>query len=261
MVEVNSSQRLADQLKVEKDDEVKMELFVALAGACYYAYLPDSGIKISSEIGNQTLELAGEYLTQGPAQKTRKGAEVIRKLLEQDQLSSAEAEKYLGLLAQTYEQQRTGTGTSLRGELLSAMGGLCSPRSAHKIEAAKTFEPLFEEALTDEMDLTREAAVEGLINIDKTKALDKLRGGFANDSSAKIRQRVIELAGEVGGKDDLGWLAERLGSAESELAWQTMLKIFKAADADVLDKWVRIMVTDNRINVINYQSPVTNYQI
>jgi len=238
MVEVNSSQRLADQLKVEKDDEVKMELFVALGGACYYAYLPDSGIKISSEIGKQTLELAGEYLTQGPAQKARKGAEVIRKLLEQDQLGSVEAEKYLGLLAQTYERQKTETDTLLRGELLGAMASLCSPRSAHKTEAAKTFEPLFEGALTDELDLAREAAVEGLINIDKTKALAKLREGFASDSSAKIRQRVIELAGEVGSKDDLGWLAERLGSAESELAWQTMLKMFKAVDADVLDKWI-----------------------
>jgi hypothetical protein len=64
-----------------------------------------------------------------------------------------------------------------------------------------------------------------------------LRGSFANDGSAKIRQRVIELAGEVGSSDDLVWLAEKLGSAESELAWQTMLRIFKAVEADVLDKW------------------------
>jgi hypothetical protein len=49
---------------------------------------------------------------------------------------------------------------------------------------------------------------------------------------------VLNLAGEVGSKDDLSWLAERLGSTEGELAWQAMLKIFKAAEADVLDKWV-----------------------
>jgi HEAT repeat protein len=238
MVEVNSSQRLANQLKVEKDDEVKMELFVALGGACHYAHLPDSGIKISGEIRKQTLELAGEYLTHGRAQEAQKGAEVIRKLLEQDQLESAEAEKYLGLIAQTYEQQKARADGLLRGELLGAMAGLCGPRSAHKTEAAKTFERLFEEALNDGVDLAREAAVEGLINIDKTKALGKLRGNFANDNSAKIRQRVIELAGEVGGRDDLAWLAERLGSAESELAWQTMLRIFKAVEADVLDRWI-----------------------
>jgi len=238
MVEVDSSQRLANQLKVEKDDEVKMELFVALGGACHYAYLPDSGIKISGEIRKQTLKLAGEYLTHGQAQKAHKGAEVIRKLLEQDQLESAEAEEYLGLLAQTYEQQKAKANGLLRGELLGAMAGLCGPRSAHKTEAAKTFERLFEGALNDEVDLAREAAVEGLINIDKTKALGKLRGNFANDDSAKVRQRVIELAGEVGGRDDLAWLAERLGSAESELAWQTMLRIFKAVEADVLDEWI-----------------------
>jgi HEAT repeat protein len=238
MVEVDSSQRLANQLEVEKDDEVKMELFVALGGACHYAYLPDSGIKISAEIRKQTLKLAGEYLTEGQAQKARRGAEVIRKLLEQDQLESAEAEKYLGLLAQTYEQQSAKVDGLLRGELLGAMAGLCGPRSAHKAEAAKTFERLFVGALNDEVDLAREAAVEGLINIDKTKALSKLRGNFANDGSAKIRQRVIELAGEVGGRDDLAWLAERLGSAESELAWQTMLRIFKAVEADVLDEWI-----------------------
>lgn len=238
MVEVNSSQRLANQLKVEKDEEVKMELFVALGGACHYAYLPDSGTKVSSELRKQTLELAGEYLTQGQAQEARKGAEVIRKLLEQDQLESAEAEKYFGLLAQTYELQKAKADGLLRGELLGAMAGLCGPRSAHKTEAAKAFERLFEGALNDEIDLAREAAVEGLINIDKTKALGKLRGNFANDGSAKIRQRVIELAGEVGGRDDLAWLAERLGSAESELAWQTMLKIFKTVEADVLNKWI-----------------------
>jgi len=238
MVEVNSSQRLANQLKVEKDDEVKMELFVALGGACHYAYLPDSGIKTSGKIRKQTLELAGEYLTHGQAQKARKGAEVIRKLLEQDQLESAEAERYLGLLAQTYEQQKAKADGLLRGELLGAMAGLCGPRSAHKTEAANTFGRFFEEALNDEVDLAREAAVEGLINIDKTKALGKLRGNFANDDSAKVRQRVIELAGEVGGRDDLAWLAERLGSAESELAWQTMLRIFKAVEADVLDEWI-----------------------
>jgi HEAT repeat protein len=254
MVEVNSAQRLADQLKVEKDDEVKMELFVALGGACHYAYLPDSGIKVPGEIRKQTLELAGEYLIEGQAQKAQKGAEVIRKLLEQDQLESAEAEKYLGLIAQTYEQQKAKADGILCGELLGAMAGLCGPRSAHKTEAAKTFERLFEEALSDDVDLVREAAVEGLINIDKTKALGKLRGNFANDDSAKIRQRVIELAGEVGGKDDLAWLAERLGSAESELAWQTMLRIFKAVEASVLDEWIgRFSSQDMKVRLSDEQ--------
>jgi HEAT repeat protein len=238
MGQLDSSQRLLQQLEIEQDDEVKTELFVALGGACYYAFLPGSEVKIAEEIRKKTLEWATKFLLEEDPKKAQKGAEVIKKLLEQDGLTSGEVNMYLGLLVERYNQQKDKADGALRGELLGAMAGLCGPRSAHKTEAAKTFEHLFEEALSDKVDLAREAAVEGLINIDKTKALGKLRGNFANDNSAKIRRRVIELAGEVGGGDDLGWLAEKLGSAESELAWQTMLRIFRAVEADVLDKWI-----------------------
>ena len=239
MGQLDSSQRLLQQLEIEQDDEVKTELFVALGGACYYAFLPGSGVRIPEEIRKKTLEWATKFLLEEDPKKAQKGAEVIKKLLEQDGLTSGEVNRYLGLLAERYNQQKDKADGALRGELLGAMAGLCGPRSAHKTEAAKTFERLFEEALNDEADLAREAAVEGLINIDKTKALAKLiRGNFANDDNPKIRQRIIELAGEVGGRDDLAWLAEKLGSAESELAWQTMLRIFKAVEADVLDEWI-----------------------
>jgi HEAT repeat protein len=238
MGQLNSSQRLLQQLEIEQDDGVKTELFVALGGACYYAFLPGSEVKIPEEIRKKTLEWATKFLLEENPKKAQKGAEVIKKLLEQDGLTSGEVDRYLGLLAERYNQQKDKADGALRGELLGVMAGLCGPRSAHKTEAAKTFGLLFEEALSDKADLAREASVEGLINIDKTKALGKLKGGFANDSSAKIRQRVIELAGEVGSGDDLTWLAEKLGSAESEPAWQAMLTIFKAVEADVLDKWV-----------------------
>jgi HEAT repeat protein len=238
MGQLNSSQRLLQQLEVEQDDEVKTELFVALGGACYYAFLPGSEVKIPEEIRKKTLEWATKFLLEENPKRAQKGAEVIRKLLEQDGLTTGEVDRYLGLLAERLNRQKDKADGALRGELLGAMAGLCGPRSAHKTEAAKAFEPLFEEALNDKADLAREASVEGLINIDKTKALGKLKGGFANDSSAKIRQRVIALAGEVGSGDDLTWLAEKLGSAESEPAWQAMLTIFKAVEADVLDKWV-----------------------
>jgi HEAT repeat protein len=238
MGQLNSSQRLLQQLEIEQDDGVKTELFVALGGACYYAFLPGSEVKIPEEIRKKTLEWATKFLLDENPKKAQKGAEVIKKLLEQDGLTSGEVDRYLGLLAERYNQQKDKADGALRGELLGVMAGVCGPRSAHKTEAAKTFGLLFEEALSDKADLAREASVEGLINIDKTKALGKLKGGFANDSSAKIRQRVIELAGEVGSGDDLTWLAEKLGSAESEPAWQTMLTIFKAVGTDVLDKWV-----------------------
>jgi HEAT repeat protein len=238
MGQLNSSQALLQQLEAEQDDEVRTELFVALGGACYYAFLPSTEVKIPEEVRQKTLEWATKFLLEENPKKAQKGAEVIRKLLEQDGLTLGEAERYFGLLAERYKQQKDKADGALRGELLGAMAGLCGPRSVHKAEAAKTFEPLFGEALSDKADLAREASVEGLINIDKTKALGKLKGGFANDSSAKVRQRVIELAGEVGSSDDLTWLAEKLGSAESEQAWQAMLTIFKAVGTDVLDKWV-----------------------
>jgi HEAT repeat protein len=238
MGQLDSSRRLLQQIEVEQDNEVRTELFVALGGACYYASLPGSDVKISDDVRKQTLEWAAKFLSDENPKKAQKGADVIKKLLEQNGLTSSEIDRYVGLLAEKYNQQKDKADGVLRGELLSAMAGLCGPRSVHKTEAAKIFGPLFEEALNDKVDLAREASVEGLINIDKTKALNKLKSGFANDSSAKIRQRVIGLAGEVGGVDDLTWLAEKLGSAESEPAWQAMLTIFKAAGVDVLDKWV-----------------------
>lgn len=238
MGQLNSSQALLQQLEAEQDEEVRAELFVALGGACYYAFLPSTEVKIPEEVRQKTLEWATKFLLEEDPKKAQKGAEVMRKLLEQDGLTAGEAERYFGLLSERYKQQEDKADGALRGELLGAMAGLCGPRSVHKAEAAKTFEPLFVEALSDKADLAREASVEGLINIDKTKALGKLKGGFANDSSAKIRQRVIELAGEVGSSDDLTWLAEKLGTAESETAWQAMLTIFKAVGTDVLDKWV-----------------------
>ncbi|MFA5239621.1 MAG: hypothetical protein WC476_07960 [Phycisphaerae bacterium] len=238
MGQLNSSQRLLEQLEIEKDDEVKMELFVALGGACYYAFLPGSDIKIPEEIRKNTLEWAAKFLADEDPKKAQKGAEVIRKLLEQNGVTSGEVDRYFSLLAERYNQQKDKADGVLRGELLGAMAGLCGPRSTHKAEACKAFERLFEEGLSDKTDLVREAAVEGIINIDKTKALGKLRGGFANDSSAKIRQRVIGLAGEVGNGDDLTWLTEKLGSPDGDPAWQTMLTIFKSIDANSLDKWV-----------------------
>jgi len=238
MGQLNSSQRLLEQLEVEQDDEVKTELFVALGGACYYASLPGSEIKLADGVRENALGWAAKFLLEEDPTKAQKGAEVIKKLLEQDGISSGAVEWYLSLLAERYNGQKDKADGVLRGELLNAMASLCGPRSAHQAEASKAFESLFVEALGDKAALVREAAVEGLINIDKTKALGKLRMNFASDSSAKVRRKVIELAGEVGYKDDLTWLAEKLGSTDGELAWDAMLKIFNTVEVDVLDKWI-----------------------
>lgn len=238
MGELNSAEKLLVQLKVEQDDEVKMELFVALGGACYYAFLPGSGINIGPEVKKQTLELASVYLSERDLKKAQKGAEVIKRLLEQDGLASGEVTRYLGLLAERYKRQETEANAALRGEMLSTMAGLCA-KSVYKAEAIRLFRPLFEESLPDQTDLVREAAVNGLVYIDKTRALKILRKDFINDNSAVVRAKLIELAGEVGGQDDLTWLAEKIGpTAEGELAWQAMLKIFRGSDAAVLAKWI-----------------------
>jgi HEAT repeat protein len=237
--EVNSAQPLLAQLETEQDDEVRMELLVALGGACYYASLPDSPIKIPPETRQQTLEWAVKYLFEQEPKKAQKGAEVMKKLLEQDGLSRVEADKYLGLLAERYGQQKNKADGALSGELLNTMAALCVPTSACKVKAAERFGSLFEEALSDNTDLVREAAVDGLLYIDKTRALNRLRKDFVNDPSLAVRKKLIGLAGEVGGKEDLVWLAEKTGSsAESELAWQAMLKIFSSSDATIVSEWI-----------------------
>jgi len=81
--------------------------------------------------------------------------------------------------------------------------------------------------------------VDGLIYIDKASALKRLRKGFFNDPSEILRKKVIDLAGGVGGKEDLTLLAEKIGSnSESGPAWQAMLKIFDGSDSAVLNEWM-----------------------
>lgn len=238
MVHLNSAQKLLAQLEVETDEQVKGELFVALGGACSYALLPSSPVKISPEIREQALELAAKYLSdKEDVEKARKGAEVMRKLLEPEGLTPEELDGYLGLLVKRYNQQQKPDG-ALRGELLSAMAGLCAQSSACRAKAAALFGRLFVEALSDDTDFVRETAVDGLIYIDKRSALKKLRS-FVNDPSIVLRKKLIDLAGEVGGKDDLTWLAEKIGSnSESGPAWQAMLKIFNGSDSGILNEWM-----------------------
>jgi hypothetical protein len=49
----------------------------------------------------------------------------------------------------------------------------------------------------------------------------------------------MELAGDVGGKDDLLWLWDKVGAnSEGKSAWQAMLKIFNNCDVNVIDDWI-----------------------
>lgn len=245
MTEVNSAEQLLRQLGKEKDDEVKTGLLSALGRACYIAFLPNSKIKIDSEIRKKTLEWAVSYLKSSSPDKAQRGVEVLKMLLEQDGLTDSEADGYFIRLAEKLETLKSDADGSLRGEVLSAMAALCAPQSVHKAQSRKRFATLFEEALNDKTDFVREAAVDGLIYIDKATALKRLRKDFPSDPSPIIRKKVIDLAKEVGGKDDLPWLAAKIGvNSESDPAWQAMLEIFNGTDADVLYKWVDILVAD-----------------
>jgi HEAT repeat protein len=239
MTELNAAKPLLEQLKIEPDGQVRRELFVALGGACYVASLSTAGHRVPDDVRKETLEWAVRFLGDMDAEKARSGADVMGKLLEQDGLKPEELDGYLRALADRYIQAGKGTDQGLRGYLLGAMAGLCAPRSTCRVQAAKLYGDLLEQALGDTTDGVRQTAVDGLINIDKASALRRLRKDMIGDSSPAIRLRVIDLAGEAGGAQDLDWLVDRLAvAAESEPAWQAMLKIFRGSTAAVLTDWM-----------------------
>ena len=239
--EISSPERLAKQIVAEKDEEVRLELFVALGAACQYALVPTSGAQITPELRMQTLEWAAGYLNDDDAKKVHKGAEVMRKLLEPGGLSDEDADKYLNLLVGRYNKTRKAGDTDksgLKGDLLATMARLCG-QSAYRAEVTRRFSGLFEEALEDQEDIVREAAVDGLICVDKPRALRILAKDFTNDKSQMVRARILDLAADVGGKDDLPWLWEKVGvNSESKTAWQAMIKIFNGCDVNTIENWL-----------------------
>lgn len=236
--ELGSAERLAERFRVEQDEQVKLELFVALGAACHYALVPTSGIQLPDELRKQTLEWAADYLNKDDEKEAYSGAEVMRKLLEPDGIAADDTARYLDMLVERYKRELKNPEGTLRGELLGTMARLCG-QSNYKPESAKRFAKLFEDALDDENELVRETAVDGLICVDKTRALKLLAKDFYNDRSQIIRSRVVELAAEVGSKDDLPWLWEKItAKAESKASWQAMLKIFNGCDIDTVEKWL-----------------------
>jgi hypothetical protein len=237
--ELDSTDQLIEQLEKEPYADIRIELFVALGVACKHASMSTSAVKVSVSTKVRVLELAGEYLSDSDARKSREGAEVIKNLLEQNGLGSDQISKYLGLLEARYHLEQSQGNGVLRGELLGRMSGLCAQGSVCRIEASKLFGPLFEQGVTDESELVREASVDGLIFTDKTRALRILRKTVVNDTNARIRGKVIVLSGEVGGTKDLEWLWERVGpTEEGNSAWESMLKVFKRSQAVILEAWM-----------------------
>lgn len=236
MGELDSAKTLLEQIKQEKDDAVRTEQFVALSQACRYAFSSKSTIKLDPDVRRETLQLALQYLNSQQPDKAQKGAEVMRSLLEHDGLTDQQVNDYLTALAKRYEQD--GQSANLAGELLNSMAMLCG-QSVYKAQAAELYEKYFVQALGSETDLVREAAVNGLINIDKSAALKRLRQEFANDPHTNIRKRLITLAEQVGTVDDLSWLLERTSSnSEGAAVWKAMLEIFADSSVSTLTKWL-----------------------
>ena len=240
MWELNSAEPLLEQLKEEQDPQVSRELFVALGRNCYYASLPTSKLKIADGTRKTTLQWAVRFLDGNDVETVRSGADVIGKLLTQDGLEPNDVNGYLASLADRYRRVDGQDGSVLRSELLNAMAGLCDQRSQCKSPARALYGRLFNEALSDRADAVRRAAVDGLANtMDKAVALRQLvDGNFHNDTSAAIRAKLIDLAGEVGVGEDLLWLQGLVGSNGAEPAWQAMLKIFGRLTAESMGQWI-----------------------
>ncbi|MHC4130829.1 MAG: HEAT repeat domain-containing protein [Planctomycetota bacterium] len=255
MGQLSSAEKLLAQVKSEKDEEVGMAMFMALGAACQFAFAPDSGVNISPSIREQTLELASEYLFETEPIEVQNGAEVIKKLLKQNGLPVDLTENYLVQISQKYEDETSSNGDQvLRAALLSTMAELCAQGSPIASSAREKYGQWFEESLADESDSVRDAAISGLINIDKTSALRKLREDHVNDPSAQIRRKVIDLAREVGSEADLGWLEEKLkNSEENQLAWPAMMAIFGRSNVDLLVDWLERIEQEN--------SGLTNQQL
>ncbi|MGB2863218.1 MAG: hypothetical protein WBC05_07815 [Sedimentisphaerales bacterium] len=258
MPKLNSASPLLTQLGAEQDDQVKTKLLVALGGACSNAILSNPKATISpemKEIRKQTLEWAAKFLFEENAEKARNGAEVIKKLLNRDGLEPKEVDRYLGLLSERYNKQKDNPDGTLMGELLNEMAALCAQDSTCREKAAQLFGKLFVEALRDESNFVREAAVDGLTYIHKTNALKLLRTDFINDPSITLREKIIALAYAVGGKEDLNWLAEKIGlNSESDPAWQAMLKIFTGSDTGVLKEWMdKLTIQGSKIKLSDEQ--------
>jgi HEAT repeat protein len=235
MGELNTSRQLLEQLKVETDEPIKRELLVALGEACYAGSMVTAGHKVPEEVRKETLEWAVRFLNEPDAEKIRSGAAVIGKLLEQDGLKPEDVDRYLKALLARYSQLGTAGDPAMRGYLLGVMAGLCSTRSTCREQAAKLYGGSFDQGLVEKSEIVRQNAVDGCVNVDKPGALRKLlRENMGADASEAIRRKLIDLAGEVGGPQDLDWLAEKVGVAgEGELAWQAMLRIFRSPRCDV----------------------------
>jgi len=199
---------------------------------------PGTEVDLSVAERNETLEIAAEYVADGSDKGVKSGAEVIQKLFELDNIEEPLVAKYLTLILQRYEKASSRKGV-LREELLAVMAKLCV-QSNHSDPARQLYKQAFIAALdVKDQDMVREAAVTGIINIDKIAALDMFKQkGLIGDSSPSIVAVIIDLAAEVGKFEDINWLKAKVDSnSQGDLAWEAVVKILQRQQAPAIIQW------------------------
>ncbi len=239
MSALNPAERLMERYKEETDPQVAVALFEALGEACFFAFSPGSKVVLPPEFKTQTMLIADSYASKDDPEMAKKGAEVLRKLLELDGLTPKEATKYLETIKNRYLQETDKKGP-VRGDLLAIMARLCN-QGSQKAIAVKLYRQIFEDVLRnrDENSLVRQAAAAGMVSVDPTAAMKLFRELNINtDNSPTVRLIVINQAGQNGTIEDLAWLTGQLGlNGEGELAWTAIIEILKRQDAKVIAEW------------------------
>ncbi len=241
--------KLLARLDVEQDGQVALAVFEALGEACFFAFSPGSQIKLSEDIRSRTFELAAKYLASEDMAEAIQGGEVIRKLLELNSLAPEESNKYMAMLVTRYEKANAAD-QALRGRLLGVMARLCG-KTSHKASAGLLYREAFLQGLAEKTDKTdntvREAAAEGLVNIDRAKAFGLFKArGLIDDASPAVRRTVFSAAAQVGGADDLDWLAGKLSAnGDAVYAWQAMVEVLGRQGSEVVMKQADKLADDS----------------
>ncbi|MCE5186716.1 MAG: HEAT repeat domain-containing protein [Planctomycetaceae bacterium] len=244
MSALNPAEKLLERFKAEKDSELALAMFEALGEACFFAYSPGSGIELPIEIKMETLQIATDYLNKESPDHVKKGAEVVRKLLELNNLPEDVARNYLGALYQRYLKSKEKTPV-LRADLLAVLAHLCGQGNLRNL-AASMYEPLFSEAIVDKDNaVLRLSAARGLQYVDKSRAMELFRRLRLNaDESLAVQQVVIETAGQAGEIQDLDWLITGLlNNVQGEQVWAAVKIICQRQSSDFLIQWIAALET------------------
>lgn len=238
MSALNPAEKLLERFRLEEDPEVALAMFEALGEACFFAFSPGSKIVLPAEIKDQTLQIAETYLNSDDIETSKKGAEIIRKLLELNGLPQNKSPHYLEALAKRYELS-VQRNSALRSELLGMMARLCQS-TAQRERAAGLYKPYFVEAIgIEDNPAVRLAAARGLSNLDKAEALRLFKQyNVVQTGSPAVLEIVIDAAGAAGLPKDLEWLVGFLASnGHSESSAQAFRAICQRCDAVVCSEW------------------------